>query len=411
MDLWKSVSLGVSPEVQKIMKFYICFCPASSVALGCPVPVTNTVASLTLDLPDDDRLVEVFQRWHDDLPAHVLGKAYWSHAVRDGQRLDARQGYRVHINGNTFYVEFINHAWYLLEKRGDEFVTKRSLRIERENEIGLGWWNNTDKEHPERLPATRAPEPTDPPEEGQLEYINEDVVISDPVDELTAAFRHLTPIPIDLPLVDESPEPEPTEPQNVAIITSEPINASAPVITPSIPVVPTIAPVITPAVPMATPGSSSTPSSGGKLSGNAPRIFDGMRDKSKTFIREFDLYRGMNKDAKIMKSPYQHVFLALSFIRGPNWIDAAQTEQRKYAMIRARVGLDSGGRKIAGKTKNDWRQMLMPSGGNRQRPTGNGAAAPARDPDAMDVDVARTQPLAKPSPTNKETRHQHEQRT
>ncbi|KAH9159247.1 hypothetical protein EDB89DRAFT_2084198 [Lactarius sanguifluus] len=172
------------------------------------------VASLHLEFPEDDeQFIEVFRRWNDDLPAHVLGTAYWSHAFRDGRWLDARQGYRAHINGHAFYVEFINHAWYILEKHEDDFVTKPSLRIVRENSYGLGWWNEDDADNPDRLLPATVPEPViggGPQEEDHLEYIDEDVIVADPITELTTTFRRLTPIPADLALIEEDAEPQQT---------------------------------------------------------------------------------------------------------------------------------------------------------------------------------------------------------
>ncbi|KAH9024991.1 hypothetical protein EDB83DRAFT_2527024 [Lactarius deliciosus] len=74
------------------------------------------------------------------------------------------------------------------------------------------------------------------------------------------------------------------------------------------------------------------------------------------------------------------------------WVDTAQKEQCKYAMLCARIGLDGGGKRIGGKTKDEWHQILMSSGGSGsrggRRPT-NHASTPTRDPDAMDIDRAR----------------------
>jgi len=64
------------------------------------------------------------------------------------------------------------------------------------------------------------------------------------------------------------------------------------------------------------------------------------------------------------------------------WVEAAQKEQRKYAMIRAWVGLDSGAKRVGGKTREEWRKLLTNTGGRTHH-------TPARDPDAMDVDRIR----------------------
>ncbi|KAH9048478.1 hypothetical protein EDB87DRAFT_1764260 [Lactarius vividus] len=71
------------------------------------------------------------------------------------------------------------------------------------------------------------------------------------------------------------------------------------------------------------------------------------------------------------------------------WVEAAQKEQRKYVMLHARVVLNDS-KKIGGKTKNEWFQLLNSAGNNSggRRTSGNGqqTTTPIRDPDAMDVD-------------------------
>ncbi|KAH9163684.1 hypothetical protein EDB89DRAFT_2078553 [Lactarius sanguifluus] len=131
----------------------------------------------------------------------------------------------------------------------------------------------------------RAPSPAEPLNPG-AKPIEED----NTVDELANAFTHLPPIHGDLSLTKEDVEtakPPSIETQTNVTAANKPIDASAPVIIPSAPIAPTIVPISIPAVPMATPGN---PSTGGKLSGNAPTIFDGNQGQSKKFICEFDLY-------------------------------------------------------------------------------------------------------------------------
>jgi hypothetical protein len=47
-------------------------------------------------------------------------------------------------------VEFINNQWYTLSwfTRDSTYATRRSYAINRENNIGLGWWNESDPAHP-----------------------------------------------------------------------------------------------------------------------------------------------------------------------------------------------------------------------------------------------------------------------
>jgi hypothetical protein len=53
------------------------------------------------------------------------------------------------------------------------------------------------------------------------------------------------------------------------------------------------------------------------LQGTAPTIFTGERSLSKTFMRDFKIYKIMNPLADVMKQPYARVATALSLIRGP----------------------------------------------------------------------------------------------
>ncbi|KAH8989831.1 hypothetical protein EDB92DRAFT_1947048 [Lactarius akahatsu] len=197
-------------------------------------------------------------------------------------------GYRCVLGQKVYLVEFINDAWYLVERHFDTELgqhihcTRSSLAVERENPLGLGWWLPDDEANPERLPTPIAPVPV---EEEPLEYIEDDVVLNpqptDPVEELTEAFRRLTPIH--------------TKPPS-----------------------PTFIPVAPQSIPMAAAPLT------GALKGTPPTLFAGNRSESEQFLREFRLHCKLNKDHAIMKKPYSHVIYALGLIRGPtvnNWID------------------------------------------------------------------------------------------
>ena len=53
-----------------------------------------------------------------------------------------------------------------------------------------------------------------------------------------------------------------------------------------------------------------------KLSGQQPTIFKGDRCKSKGFIQEWNIYRGINRATPQMTNPLSHVLMLLSFIKG-----------------------------------------------------------------------------------------------
>ena len=61
-----------------------------------------------------------------------------------------------------------------------------------------------------------------------------------------------------------------------------------------------------------------------KLNGKEPSVFNGDRDKSEQFIREFDLFREMNVDHVLMTNPYKRVVTALAYMRGTainDWVE------------------------------------------------------------------------------------------
>jgi hypothetical protein len=60
------------------------------------------------------------------------------------------------------------------------------------------------------------------------------------------------------------------------------------------------------------------------LVGNPPRVFDGDKDESTAFLRDFRIYRMLNENVREMKLPYYRVLLALGYIRGSKskkWVD------------------------------------------------------------------------------------------
>jgi len=54
------------------------------------------------------------------------------------------------------------------------------------------------------------------------------------------------------------------------------------------------------------------------IRGKEPSLFDGTRQKSDAFLREFEMYHAMNDTHDLFTNPYKRVILALSLIRGPN---------------------------------------------------------------------------------------------
>ncbi|KAH8999741.1 hypothetical protein EDB92DRAFT_1940537 [Lactarius akahatsu] len=232
----------------------------------------SIVASLQLVFPEDDSWVEVFRRFSDDLPEHVLGAAYWNTSP-----VDPRGGYRCVVDNRVHLIEFINHAWYIVERHFNSELglhihrTRNSLRIERENPLGLGWWSSEDENNPERLPPATAPVQTEEPIEQIEEDVQLDSTLPDPVEELTEAFRRLTLVHTDPPY-------------------TLPIFSATPPVTPMA------------AAPLT-----------GALKGVTPTTFAGDRAESEQFL-----------DHALVQKPFLRVVLALGFIKGSavnDWVD------------------------------------------------------------------------------------------
>ena len=63
----------------------------------------------------------------------------------------------------------------------------------------------------------------------------------------------------------------------------------------------------------------------GNFQGKAPDVFDKDRTKSKVFISDLKIYFRINRNHPDVKNYHMRVFVALSFIKGPNvvnWVDA-----------------------------------------------------------------------------------------
>jgi len=93
------------------------------------------VVSITLDINSEDQWMEVTRREFDNLPPHIKGTAYWGTSITDPEG-----GYHVSYKGEAVHIEFINNAWYGLERRGFTFYTNESQCVLRHNVAGLGWW-------------------------------------------------------------------------------------------------------------------------------------------------------------------------------------------------------------------------------------------------------------------------------
>jgi hypothetical protein len=91
-----------------------------------------------------DTLVAVPVRLRDDLPAHMRGTAYW-----EPSDIGPGGPYRVCFENSDYPlpVEFINDNWYTLTLENNQYRASSEHRLER-GELGTGWWNEEDEQHP-----------------------------------------------------------------------------------------------------------------------------------------------------------------------------------------------------------------------------------------------------------------------
>jgi hypothetical protein len=102
--------------------------------------------SRPFDPEDPGKLIRVFQRETDDLPAHVKGAVIW------------QQAYAYHPAGyylNQQPVEFIENFWHYLYSEGEYaefFFTTLEDRIEPFTAT-TGYWHLSDPQHPDHIPS------------------------------------------------------------------------------------------------------------------------------------------------------------------------------------------------------------------------------------------------------------------
>src|SRR6202000_1637017 len=90
--------------------------------------------------------------------------------------------------------------------------------------------------------------------------------------------------------------------------------------------------------PMAGQGQQQAPAvKTGAFRGKETPIFNANRNKSKTFMRDFEIYWALNDNHQVFLSPYNRVIVALALIRGPQVEDwaHAQLDELKDKVRRA----------------------------------------------------------------------------
>jgi hypothetical protein len=186
------------------------------------------------------------------------------------------------LRDSHIVVEFINDQWFTLSwfTRDTTYATRRSYAINRENNIRLGWWNETDPAHPSyttgitragyrfltlRTPSTN----TETPTESSTVQINEP-----PIETYNE--------PLDFPDVHMTANATTVQQNNATAITS------------------------------------------GGLLGVSPPIFDGTRSRGTIFWNTLIHYKLLNWNNTAISNPFNRILTALSYMRGQlidDWVD------------------------------------------------------------------------------------------
>ena len=123
-----------------------------------------TLERLTCIFHEQDPIVAP-RRSSDDLPVHVKGIIRW---YPDAQ---PQAGYYVpkkySPSGDFEPLKFINNQWFRLfghpETSTTHLCTRASAAIPIINNLGIGYWDITDPEHPDFIPGTIKTIDIDPP--------------------------------------------------------------------------------------------------------------------------------------------------------------------------------------------------------------------------------------------------------
>ena len=271
-------------------------------------------------------------------------------------------------------VEFIDNYWYFVYRDEETYISKDD-RIVR-NAKGTGFWKYSDPEHPNYIPTELPPiagpstltlprqradtlesvEPSLFAAAPNPEYDPEDYyspVADTTLEVLTAQFEHvlsledrepenpLTPeVPAYTYLIEEAVQSGLNIPPPPPLLTPEvsqhiPVAQVPPLPFPVAP--PALFQALLPAVPPVQPMAGQQQAAPqiqqqqappavqmtDKFRGNPPDVFNGNRNKSQTFIRQFHLFKGLNENHEVMIVPYFRAMYILSLMKGPyvdDWI-------------------------------------------------------------------------------------------
>jgi hypothetical protein len=212
----------------------------------------------------------------------VKGTAQWGSIDRHPSSYYILNPQSTTSRDSHIVVEFINDQWHTLSwfTRDTTYATRHSYAISRENNIGLGWWNETDPAHPfyttgitragYRFPTLRTPSTnTETPVESNTVQITEPPV---------KTYNE----PLDFPDIQMTANATTVQQNNTTAITS------------------------------------------GGLLGVSPPIFDGTRSQGTMFWNTLIRYKLLNRNNTAISNPFNRMLTALSYMRGQlidDWVD------------------------------------------------------------------------------------------
>ena len=299
---------------------------------GCNCKMMTTITTVTLlrmDFVIYNIFIPVSTRLHDDLPDHVKGSVYWN---------PNEQCYHLAYKGNQIAVEFINNAWFILNKREGGWCSCPMMRFEL-GAAGMGWWVTSDPQHPDNRQLS-APWGEEPPDEDTDEQHSHHSSHA-----LSPQHQNNTLV---APLVDQlnaiQIQHDPIDVQACATMTQAPAITSANLAIRTAGALPGTSGHRPPqglpgggwpqgppggppggGWPQGLPGGQGPAAHGwitGSLVGRQPTTFEGDRDKSEAFMDKWNLYYLNNCFHVTMATPYKCVTQCLTHISGPkvaNW--------------------------------------------------------------------------------------------
>jgi Retrotransposon gag protein len=187
---------------------------------------------------------------------------------------------------------------------------------------GLGFWAETDPQHPNYTIEARPSSQLAGPQISQTQSTQ-----SEPHEEfLSGGLHHIATLSEIHPLVPEPQNAPFTQHLHDIATTGSRIPTD---IAPLAPHIDIMSGITAGMMITQNPAPPATPSNGGRgLYGTPPALFTGDRNKFKDFMRAFNRWWKLNKEKPVFSQPYKRVTLFLNHLRGLNVEDWADEQQK-----------------------------------------------------------------------------------